>query len=136
MCSFNVKAYEKWNNDIMTKPARPPLDLGEALTRNRITTWRGLRCQSSHIIYQFICYCSYRKGILRTLSAISSILHQSGTQFVNLTTCIHSSCIYANLDSWERGYANCNSTCLVKASTVSGMCQAASKMPFKVGYSK
>ena len=26
----------------MTKPARPPLDLGEALTRNRITTWSGL----------------------------------------------------------------------------------------------
>ena len=26
----------------MTKPARPPLDLGEALNRNRITTWSGL----------------------------------------------------------------------------------------------
>ena len=26
----------------MTKPACPPLDLGEALTRNRITTWSGL----------------------------------------------------------------------------------------------
>ena len=36
-CSFT-----KWNNDIMTKPAHPPLDLGEALTRNRITTWSGL----------------------------------------------------------------------------------------------
>ena len=33
--------WPKWNNDIMTKPARPPLDLGEALTRNRITTWSG-----------------------------------------------------------------------------------------------
>ena len=36
-----VVMFTKWNNDIMTKPARPPLDLGEALTRNRITTWSG-----------------------------------------------------------------------------------------------
>ena len=34
--------FTKWNNDIMTKAARPPLDLGKALTRNRITTWSGL----------------------------------------------------------------------------------------------
>ena len=35
--------------------------------------------------------------------------------------------IVANLGSWERGYANCNSTYLVKASTLSGMRLAASK---------
>ena len=37
----------------MTKPARPPLDLREALTRNRITTWSGLidgQCQ----IFSFV----------------------------------------------------------------------------------
>ena len=54
MCSFNVKAYEKWNNDIMTKPARQPLDLGEALTRNRITTWSWC---SSHQIVLFHTLC-------------------------------------------------------------------------------
>ena len=31
-----------WSCSLMTKPARPPLDLGEALTRIRITTWSGL----------------------------------------------------------------------------------------------
>ena len=42
--------FTKWNNDIMTKPARPPLDLGEALTRNLITTWSGLT-----MICKFTC---------------------------------------------------------------------------------
>ena len=31
------------HNGIMTKPARPHAILGEALTRNRVTTWSGLR---------------------------------------------------------------------------------------------
>ena len=29
---------------IMVKPARPPLDWGNALTRNKTTTWSGLSC--------------------------------------------------------------------------------------------
>ena len=47
-----VVMFTKWNNDIMTKPARPPLDLGEALTRNRITTWSGL--SSRHIVTFYV----------------------------------------------------------------------------------
>ena len=43
---------KKWNNDIMTKPARPPLDLGEALTRNRITTWSGLSLGQSRALIE------------------------------------------------------------------------------------
>ena len=35
--------------------------------------------------------------------------------------------VVANLGSWERGYANSNSTYLVKASTLSGMRLAASR---------
>ena len=32
------------------RPARPPLDLGEALTRNRITTWSGLTRSIQHVV--------------------------------------------------------------------------------------
>ena len=37
----------------------------------------------------------------------------------------------ANIASWERGYANCNSTYFVKASTLSGM-----RLSFKISCSK
>ena len=32
------------SNDIMSKPACPPLNLGKTLSRNSITTWSGLTC--------------------------------------------------------------------------------------------
>jgi len=33
--------FNKWNRDIISKP-RPPLNLGNTLTRNHITSWGGL----------------------------------------------------------------------------------------------
>ena len=52
-----VVMFTKWNNDIMTKPARPPLDLGEALTRNRITTWSGLSAAGLPWLEHFRVQC-------------------------------------------------------------------------------
>ena len=80
-CSTSLKFLQQINDN-----NRPPTCMSKPFPGrgNRKFIWSGHRCQSSHIIYQFICYCSYRKGISSALSAISSILHQSGTQFVNL----------------------------------------------------
>ena len=36
-----VVMFNKWNHDIMSKPA-PPLNFGNTLTRNHITTWGSL----------------------------------------------------------------------------------------------
>ena len=44
--------------------------------------------------------------------------------------------LVTNLASWERGYENCNSTYLVKASTLSGMRLQLQKQLFEVGYPK
>ena len=37
-----VVRFNKWNHDIMSKPACLPLNLGNTLTRNHITTWGSL----------------------------------------------------------------------------------------------
>ena len=95
----------------------------------------GLACESSmRLAYYLLLHLqkyltflecdNFTKGISSALSAISNILHSSGTQFVYRSL---SYIVVANLGSWERGYVNCNSTYLVKTSTLSGMRLAASK---------
>ena len=82
-----------------------------------------------HLQLTFLECTHFTKVISSALSAISNILHSSGTQFVYLSLsyyCIHSSCMQTQ-SLRERGYANCNSTYLVKASALSGMRLAALK---------
>ena len=78
--------------------------------------------------------CTFR--ISSALSAIPNVLHSSGTQFVidHYHTTAYIVGLVPNLASWERDYANCNSTYLVKASTLSGMRLQLQKQLFEVGY--
>ena len=79
----------------------------------------GLACESStRLAYYLLLHlqkyltfleCAhFTKGISSALSAISNILHSSGSPFDYHTTAY---IVVANLGSWERGYAICNSTC-------------------------
>ena len=91
----------------------------------------GLACETrdQHII----CYCTFRNTQLTflecahfTKSIVSALLryqtycilveHNLYIDHYHTTAYI----VVANLASWERGYANCNSTYLAKASTLSG----------------
>ena len=75
------------------------------------------------------------KSSIGGVRLLNGIAHSSGTQFVYRSYyCIH--IVVANLASWERGYVNCNSTYLVKASTLSGMRLAASKSAVRSWISK
>ena len=72
------------NNGIMMKPARPPVSLWKTLTRNKITTWSGLRwpsgfcffmdCAASLVAYQDRVVKEWRKSLFMVILPWSSTM--------------------------------------------------------------
>ena len=99
----------------------------------QVTLTANPTCETKHQIGMALKFLECAHFIKDIFSALSCILVEHNLYIHHHTTAY---IVVANLASWERGYANCNSTYPVKASTLSGMRLAASKTAVRSWISK